>query len=110
MTCYSHTAVIGSIRFSFSHQRDESIGAICMDDNKNIKFLPENPADSFPFLEIYAAENCLIQAIWKVNLKELSMLKRLTLKHNEIKRINNDTFEDLLQLEILDLCKKINFT
>lgn len=79
-----------------------------MDGNKKIKFLPENPADSFPSLLIYDARNCLIERISKANFKGLSSLKRVFLQQNEIQQIDYNTFEDLKQLKTLELCKKNN--
>lgn len=104
-TCYANTAEINSTGFSFSYQKNVSIGAIDMDSNKKIKFLPENPAESFPSIVIYDARNCSIKALTKKNFLGLSSLQRIFLQKNLIVAIDDDTFEDSLMLKSIDLCK-----
>lgn len=81
--------------------KDESVKAIDFDGNKNIRFLPERPAENFPDLLMYDARACSIKAISKENFKGLGKLRRLFLINNHIKKVDSNTFEDLQSLEVL---------
>lgn len=105
ITCYADSVEIDSTGYSFSHQKNESVGAIFMAFNKKIRFLPENPAEVFPSIEAYDAGTCAIQALSKNNFKALSKMERIFLDNNEIETIDNDTFEDLFLLQFLYLRK-----
>lgn len=109
LTCHINNLAITSNDYSFSYQRNESIGAVDMNGNRKIHFLPVNPANSFPSLKAYCAERCSVKIIYKENFKGLLQLKRIQLQGNQIQKIDDDTFEDLLQLEILVLCKIESF-
>lgn len=67
--------------------------------NKKIEFLPVEVANSFPALKIYAANDCSIKTIAKVNFKDMQFLMELTLENNQIEIIRSDTFEDLISLQ-----------
>lgn len=67
--------------------------------NKKIAFLPVKVAISFPALKIYAANDCSIKTIAKVNFKDMQVLMELTLEKNQIEIIRSDTFEDLISLQ-----------
>lgn len=106
-TCYMTTTTsIGSSGISISAARDETVGAINFASNKNIHFLPENPAGSFPKLIAYSAASCAVERISKSNFQNLETLQNLFLFNNKLTRIETNTFEDLHSLTRLDLGKE----
>lgn len=105
-TCFMcNSTTINSSEFTISHEYDATIGGLNFFGNKDILFLPKNPARQFPSLETYDAGNCSIKQIFKSNFEKLHKLKYLYLQSNAIEKINSDTFEDLIHLEQLSLCK-----
>lgn len=102
-TCYMKNTAVDSLGISFSSPKDNDVGAVDFDGNKNIQFLPENIADSFPSLLMYYAANCAIKSVTKLNFKSLRMLRKLYLYGNQISKIEGDTFDDLTLLEHLQL-------
>lgn len=86
--------------------RDETVKAIMFFNNKNIRFIPENAAESFPDLVVFRASNCVIESVSKRNFQKLEILQCLHLAGNKITKIDSNTFEDLRLLEKLDLREK----
>jgi Leucine rich repeat len=69
--------------------------------NKNIRYLPENVVENFPLLIGYYAESCTITEILRKHFKGLLKLKVLILDKNQIEKIENSAFDDLVSLENL---------
>lgn len=70
----------------------------------NIEFLPVLVHEQFPNLKVYAVKNAPIRRISKKNFEKLYELKRLHLESNQIEMITSDTFEDLINLEKIQIC------
>lgn len=104
------TVAISSIGLTIGTARNESVGAIEFSGNKRLQFLPENPANNFPNLEIYQASGCAIERIHRNNFRNLSKLRVLWLTSNPLEKISSDTFKDLISLESLVLSKIIKLT
>lgn len=86
-----------------SSVENKAVGAIFINNNKKIEFLPNNVYESFPQLVVLKASFCSIRSIGKQNFKNLHKLKRLNLDGNQITKILDDTFEGLEALEYIDL-------
>lgn len=82
---------------------DESIRALTVKGNKEIKQLPERIHLWFPELEFYDAGFCSINRISKSNFEKLPHLRKLWLGSNQIEEIADDTFADAPLLEFLGL-------
>lgn len=104
-TCFMDiTTSIYSIGFTIS-TNDETVLGLKFFDNDNIRYLPENTSQKLPNLVAYHADLCSIQKVFKVNFKGLGKLIYLHLEHNEIEKIDSDTFEGLVSLKWLFLSK-----
>lgn len=97
------TTAISSKGFTISSPKDYSIQKLSFLNNKKVWFLPENVDENFPNLLFYDAGFCSIKMITKPNFKGLENLTKLFLQQNEITEILKNVFEDLLNLELLDL-------
>lgn len=86
---------------------DESIGGLSLYSNRKIKFLPVQVGEKLPNLLGYSAYSCSIKTISKENFAGLNKLKVLYLNGNQIEKVNRNTFEGLVSLEDVRLCKKI---
>jgi Leucine rich repeat len=105
-TCFMQgTTVINEIGSTFSTTPDASMVGLNFEGNKNIEYLPENIAETFPNLLGYDAWKCSIKIIFKAMFKNMNKLKVLSLQNNQIERISSDTFEDLVSLKYLWLRK-----
>lgn len=87
------------------YSRDNFVNGLSFRHNVKIFYLPDNVAESFPNLEGYTAWYCSVKEISKRNFNGLEKLKYLSLGGNQIEMIANGTFEDLVNLEFLSLCK-----
>ena len=72
-------------------------------NNKEVKFLPENIAESFPLLTEYHVTNCSIRTVTGKHFKVLNNLWILSLEDNEIESIDGDSFKDLTKLGSISL-------
>lgn len=102
-TCSIKTA-IDSDGFTFSSVHEELLG-LWLGVNEKTVFLPIKVNENFPNLIAYAATECSIKTIERKNFEKLNKLKVVRLEINQIEKISSDTFEDLLSLEYLYLCK-----
>lgn len=110
LTCYMKTVAISSTGLTIGNARNESVGAIDYNNNKRLQFLPENPANNFPNLEIIQASGCAIERIHRNNFRNLTKLKVLWLTSNPLEKISSDTFKDLTSLESLVLSMNVTLT
>jgi Leucine rich repeat len=101
-TCRIWTTKIDSRKVEISSEYDESMGGIHFGYNKNVSFLPVKVAEVFPNLLAFTA-HCTVEEIGKKNFERLHKLKTLNLNGNQIKKIADNTFEDLVSLERLYL-------
>lgn len=85
--------------------RNMSITTIEFSGNRKIFFLPIDIHEKIPNLLSIYAQRCSISSISKKNFNKLSELKNLNLCENRIEKIESDTFEDLLNLRSVHLCK-----
>lgn len=104
-SCYITATTIASPGFTIS-QRDGAIGGLYFAENKEIYFLPEKLAETFPNLLTYFAHSCSITEVSKIHFENLVKLRTLELFRNQIEKIPSNTFEDLKSLEHLDLSMK----
>ena len=74
-----------------------------LDNNKNVKRLPENLSLVFPDLIEISTINSSLSRVSRNNFEGLKQLKFLNLSHNNILHIEPDAFDDLEMLESLDL-------
>lgn len=88
---------------TLSAQRNELVEGLNFDGNKKISYLPLNVYKNFPNLLVMSADSCFIIVIIKDNFKNLEKLEELWLYGNLIERIESNTFEDLKNLEWLNL-------
>lgn len=88
--------------FSFA-VRDHRIEVLFFSPNRNVQFLPVKVANFFPHLQHYRASFCFIKVVLKENFKRLSELTILDLSHNFIVAIHDDTFDDLQNVDVIDL-------
>lgn len=94
---------------TFSPPSDENVEGINLSGNRNVRFLPVNPAEKFPNLISFDARSSSIEDISRSNFVGLTKLVKLYLENNLIKRISDDTFGDLLALEYLSLSNVMTF-
>lgn len=107
-TCdFDGSTKIDSLGVTISSEKDETIAAVQFARNKKIFYLPEKVSEKFTNLILYSANECLIREISKLNFKSLKFLKSLYLHNNQIEKIPGDTFEDLVNLNELELRKNI---
>lgn len=107
-TCNMYSTSIESKEMTIS-PKDETVKGLHVATNIRIKFLPVRISEIFPYLLGYSAHGCSLTKITKENFKSLNKMKLLWLHDNQILVINSDTFEDLTELTMLCLSKKINF-
>lgn len=74
-----------------------------VEDNKSVKYLPDNILEASPNLVRLSAKNSSIEAIFVEDLEGLKELKNLDLSYNKIESIEPFTFVDLVNLEELNL-------
>jgi hypothetical protein len=99
---------IDSDCFKISSPKNETILALKFDNNKKIKFLPNDPGKTFPNLAEYWAYECSITKIWYENFKNLEKLEMLLLSGNQIEVIHDGTFRDMKSLETIEIGKEKN--
>lgn len=71
-----------------------------------VEFLPISVHEQFPRLINYKVSNTPILKIAKKNFEKLDKLKVLVLTNNRIESIKSDTFEDLVNLERIQISMK----
>lgn len=104
-TCLVADVKIDSTGFLISSTRDETLTAIDFCNNNNVEFSPQNVWKIFPSLLFYDASHCNLEVIRRENFKNLRKLKYLWIGSNQIEKIDDDTFMDLVSLEQLNLGK-----
>ena len=102
-SCLIFNQEIDSEGFSDARHPNLSIQAFSIKDNKEVKFLPENIAESFPGLILYQVSNCSIRTVNGKHFKSLNELIILELQRNEIETIDGNSFKNLTKLEYLGL-------
>lgn len=104
-TCFIQEQRIGSLGYSIGSLHDENVTGLWFDDNEDLFYLPENVSRTYPNLQGLSAERCSLRAIGKDNFRGLKSLRFLWLTNNMLERIPSDTFQELVSLEKLYLCK-----
>lgn len=106
-TCFMKSPSLSTIKNAgtFSPPSDDTVEGINLSGNRNVRFLPVNPAEKFPNLISFDARSSSIEDISRSNFVGLTKLVKLYLENNLIKRISDDTFGDLIGLEYLSLSK-----
>lgn len=99
------TTAINSTGFAISSEPDESAEGFNSWNNSKIEYLPEDICDVFPNLIVLSAGSCSIKSVSKDNFRNLNRLRYVHLYRNEIERIDNDVFDDNLELQEILLCK-----
>ena len=102
-TCYIKDQKIDEEGFSVADASNLSIQALSIEDNEEVKFLPENIAESFTGLIVYRVLRCSIRTVNGKHFKGLNNLKSLELQGNVIEDIDGDSFKDLTRLGYLAL-------
>jgi Leucine-rich repeat (LRR) protein len=104
----SQTAISSHEVTILSQGSDKTVGALILQNNYNVKFLPIVIFMNFPEIEYINADGCLIKWVSFDNFVKLSKLKRLSLNSNQIRIIEDGTFKDLKSLEVLNLSESPN--
>lgn len=99
------TTAINSTGFTISSESDESVEGFNSWNNPKIEYLPEEISETFPNLIVLSAGSCSIKSVSKVNFRNLNQLRYVHLYRNEIERIDNDVFDDNLEMQEILLCK-----
>lgn len=108
LTCdMRESTIIDATGIEITSEANDTIEALYLDLNDDIEYLPENIADKFPNLVIISAFECNIKRVSASNFRNLGKLRGLSLKANQIERIENGTFDDLTSLELLYLRKNL---
>ncbi|KAL7026929.1 hypothetical protein ACKWTF_005238 [Chironomus riparius] len=81
----------------------KEVEVLKFDNNKNIKYLPDNIALVFPNLKEITAENSAIELILPGDFEDLNKLENIVLSGNDLKSIEPETFDGLDNLKNLDL-------
>lgn len=81
----------------------EQVEVLKLDNNKNIKYLPENIANILPNLIEVSAKNAAIDTILPGDFEDLENLQNIDLSGNVLKIIEPETFDGLSALKNLDL-------
>lgn len=107
-TCHMmHTTTINEPGATISSRdEDEAMAGLSFYTNMKIFYLPESVDGIFPNLMGYSAPFCFVKEISKVNFQGLKKVKFLYLQYNQIEKIPSNTFEDLVELEKVELRKK----
>lgn len=78
--------------------------------NNFVQFLPISVDESFLNLIQFSVVGCSVKNVIKENLKGLKKLTFLDLRNNQIEAIEENSFDDLIELEILTMSKnKVKF-
>lgn len=105
-TCFMNSTVIDTRDFMMiASDRDGSIEGFYAYRNKKLNHLPNNLGEKFPLLLVLNAACCLIKEVSKENFRGLNKLRDLRLYHNQIEKIDDDTFEYIPTVEVILLCK-----
>jgi Leucine rich repeat len=109
-TCWMPTTTIDDPNTTIL-TNDSSMLGLRTIRNQKAEFLLVQVSESYPNLESYRVAHCAVSEVSKDNFAGLNKLKYLSLSHNEIERIDRNTFEDLISLEKLYLSKikKVHF-
>lgn len=70
---------------------------------ENVELLPVSVHQSFPFLKYYFVVNTPVQKVTKKYFEKMYKLERLKLDRNQIEVIKSDTFEDLVNLWMIEI-------
>lgn len=103
--CIMKAATIDSEGFTITTPANESVDFFNAFLNKKMQFLPENFAEKFPNLVVMWAPQCSIKKISKKNFQNLHKLRGIGLGDNRIEKIASDTFDGLVSLTHLFLCR-----
>lgn len=103
-TCFMNkTTSISSRDVEIASERDFDVKQLNFRTNKKIFFLPVFPSEKFPNLMIYNAAECLIHEISRQNFRGLYSLEHLWLEKNQIRKIESDTFINLVAVKQIGL-------
>lgn len=103
-TCYmKNTTKILKAGSIISLPRDEEMKKLNFRTNKKIFFLPIKISKSFPDLLVLDAGRCSLKKIARESFQGLQNLQKLFLDQNRIEKVPKNTFEDLIELLIIDL-------
>lgn len=100
------TTVISDENVELGGIKNVNVDTILLNNNKKIEFLPVRVYKTFPNLEIYLASEAAIKKISALNFAGLSKLEFLILDFNKIEIIPEDCFQELIQLQEIDLGRK----
>lgn len=100
--------VINATNFVVGDPKDDDVGGIKFDENKNMEYLPYNIYMQLPNLVIYQASKCSIKGISKKNFEKLSRLKAIDLSFNQIQKISGNTLRGLESLTRFELSELFN--
>lgn len=74
---------------------------------QNVDFLPVSVHERFPNLRNYYVTNTAVPIVSKKNFEKMSKLESLGLDRNQIEVIRSDTFEDLVNVEWIEISKRM---
>lgn len=83
----------------------KSLEIIYIIHQHNIEFLPVSVHKMFPILKFYVVENTHVQKLSKQNFEKMYEISMIYLEGNQIEVIRSDTFQDLVNLKEIYICK-----
>jgi hypothetical protein len=104
-TCFFETTIINERNTTIS-TKDSSVRGLVINNNNKAEYLFVRIAQSFPNLEAYSVYRTSVRELSKQNFAGLNKLKILVVANSQIEKIESKTFEDLVSLVKLWLCKK----
>ena len=102
-TCRIKNQAISAREFTIDVGTVENFEGFSIVNNKEVKFLPENIAESFPELIAYRVADCSITTVDVKHFCGLKKLQIMILKRNEIRILARDSFKELSNLRLLEL-------
>jgi len=82
---------------------NENVTELLLRRIKKIEFLPQDISAAFPNLRLIDAFDCSIKSVSNLNLKGLSKNKKINLEKNNLETIEENAFDDLVNLRYLYL-------
>lgn len=101
--CYIRNQTIDNNGFILASSANESVKGLKISDEADIKFIPENIAETFPLLTVIEVHDCAVEIVGDKSFRNLRELLSLNLNSNEIETVESGAFSDLLKLEHLSI-------
>lgn len=108
-TCLIRNQAIDSDRTVVKRSADAlQIQGLNIDNNNNVKFLPEKLGETYPELTAMRVSHCAVKKLEKKHFEGLNKLMFMSMFGNKIETISSDAFKDLSSLQFLHLSNNEN--